>query len=92
MKKIFLIAVVAFMGNWMAAQEKMDEPKPSFSLSGFVSATVFVQDQEFRFGNGQSASYVNSNFEGGKLIKGFDIRNTRLTATYRGPKVLGGWA
>lgn len=92
MKKLLFIAIALIIGNGIRSQDKAEDLKPSFSLSGFVSATAFVQDQEFRFGNGQNASYVNSNYDGGKLIKGFDIRNTRLTAAYRGPKVFGGWA
>ena len=67
------------------------ENKISFNLSGFVSTTAFVQDQEFKFGNGQNAAYVNSNYDSGKLIKGFDVRNTRLTLNIKGPDVLKNW-
>jgi hypothetical protein len=65
---------------------------PEITFSGFVSATAFVQDQSFAFGNGQSAEWaalgentVDQWFLGG------DVRNTRLSLAIAGPEVLNGW-
>ncbi len=88
MKNFFLFAFTFFS---IISIAQTTENKISVSLSGFVSTTAFVQDQDFRFGNGQNASFVNSDYEGDKLIKGFDIRNTRLTCSIKGPDVLKNW-
>lgn len=83
---IFLLVFVGFVSFAQTSDNKV-----SVNLSGFVSTTAFAQDQEFKFGNGQNAAYVNSNYESGKLIKGFDVRNTRLTLNIKGPDVLKNW-
>jgi hypothetical protein len=64
----------------------------SILFKGFISATAFAQDQEFQFGNGQNAEWpeppeatVDRWFGGG------DVRNTRLTLVFSGPKVLNDW-
>ena len=64
----------------------------SLTLKGFISATAFAQDQNMAFGNGQNAEFptgaqckVDCWFGGG------DIRNTRLTLVFDGPKLLGDW-
>ena len=64
----------------------------SLTFKGFISATAFAQDQKFAFGNGQNAEWplpptcqVDCWFGGG------DVRNTRLTMVFEGPKVIGEW-
>jgi hypothetical protein len=64
----------------------------TLTFKGFFSATAFAQDQKFAFGNGQNAEWptpptcqVDCWFGGG------DIRNTRLTMVFDGPKVAGEW-
>lgn len=89
MKKYAGLLLIMLIGTALSSQAV--ENKVTFNLSGFVSATAFVQDQAFKFGNGQNASYVFTNYESGKLIKGFDIRNTRLTCTVKGPDVFKDW-
>jgi hypothetical protein len=66
--------------------------KSTLTIKGFISATAFVQDQQFTFGNGQNAEWptppqstVDRWFGGG------DVRNTRLTLAFDGPKVGGDW-
>lgn len=64
----------------------------TLTLKGFISATAFAQDQNTTFGNGQNAEFpagaqcvVDCWFGGG------DIRNTRLTLVFDGPKIGGDW-
>jgi hypothetical protein len=64
----------------------------TLTLKGFISATLFAQDQNFLFGNGQNAEaptgpqcVVDCWFGGG------DIRNTRLTLAFDGPRLFGDW-
>jgi hypothetical protein len=64
----------------------------TLTFKGFISATAFGQDQSFNFGNGQNAEFpvvpqchVDCWFGGG------DVRNTRLTLVFDGPKVVGDW-
>ena len=64
----------------------------TLTLKGFISATAFGQDQNTTFGNGQNAEFpagaqckVDCWFGGG------DVRNTRLTLTFDGPKLFGDW-
>jgi hypothetical protein len=66
--------------------------KSTLTIKGFISATIFTQDNQFTFGNGQNAEWptppqgtVDRWFEGG------DVRNTRLTLVFDGPKVGGDW-
>jgi hypothetical protein len=64
----------------------------TLTLKGFISATAFAQNQNMAFGNGQNAEVptgpectVDCWFGGG------DIRNTRLTLVFDGPKIGGDW-
>lgn len=66
--------------------------KSTLTIKGFISASFFAQDNQFTFGNGQNAEWptppqgvVDRWFEGG------DVRNTRLTLVFDGPKVAGDW-
>jgi hypothetical protein len=64
----------------------------SLTFKGFISATAFAQDQNFAVGNGQNAEYpVGAECEVDCWFGGADIRNTRLTMVFEGPKVVGDW-
>ena len=83
----FLLAAVA----WAQATVNLGGAG-SLTLKGFISATAFAQDQNFAFGNGQNAEFPT----GAKCVVdcwfgGGDIRNTRLTLVFDGPKLLGDW-
>lgn len=90
MKKTIFAALLFFVYAGIFAQTNSDN-KPVITLNGFISTTAFVQDQAFKFGNGQNASYVNTDYSDGKLIKGFDVRNTRLTCNIKGPEFGKSW-
>ena len=64
----------------------------TLTLKGFVSFTAFAQDQNFNFGNGQNAEYPTPpNCEVDCWFGGGDVRNTRLTLVFDGPKIGGNW-
>ena len=83
-----------------------ETPKPPafvFELHGFISTTGYFQDAQFAAaGGGQSALFITGtsgvapNAPGGqawtadKPVFGFDIRQTRLNFSVRGPAVMGG--
>jgi hypothetical protein len=64
----------------------------SITISGFISATAFTQDQNFTFGNGQNAEFpVPPETKTDRWFEGADVRNTRLHLAFSGPKVVGEW-
>ena len=79
-----------------------ETPKPPafvFELHGFVSTTGYFQDANFGLaGGGQSALYIAGTtaapagqaWKTDKPVFGFDIRQTRLNFSVRGPAVMGG--
>jgi len=74
-----------------------ETPKPPafvFELHGFTSVSMYVQDAQFAAGatpaTGQQALNVIKNWQTDKLLLGFDIRQTRLNFSVRGPEILGG--
>jgi len=74
-----------------------ETPKPPafvFELHGFTSLTMYMQDAQFAAGvapaTGQQALNTIKRWDTDKLVLGFDIRQTRLNFSVRGPEVLGG--
>jgi hypothetical protein len=83
-----------------------ETPKPPafvFELHGFISTTGYFQDAQFAVaGGGQSALFLTGTtgvapntpagqaWTGDKPVFGFDIRQTRLNFSVRGPAVMGG--
>ncbi len=66
--------------------------KSTLTIKGFISATMFAQDQQFNFGNGQNAEYpATPQFTTDRWFGGGDVRNTRLTMVFDGPKVGSDW-
>ena len=64
----------------------------SLTFKGFISATAFAQDQNFTFGNGQNAEWPTPpETTTDRWFGGGDVRNTRLTMVFNGPKVAGEW-
>jgi hypothetical protein len=75
----------------LSAQDPAPE-RPTVTLRGFVSATAFLQDHAFGFGNGQNAlwaSYAHSDAD--PWFLGGDVRNTRIGMGIAGPTIYGGW-
>jgi hypothetical protein len=90
----------------VVVKETPKPPAFVFELHGFISTTGYFQDALYQVGGGgQAALFLNgsnppaaggSNPVGGtpwtsdKPIFGFDIRQTRLNFSVRGPTVMGG--
>jgi hypothetical protein len=67
--------------------------KVGLVIRGFISASVWLQNQNFTFGNGQNTEWpAGAEFDEDKWFSGGDLRNTRLTLVFNGPKVgTGNW-
>jgi hypothetical protein len=84
------------------AQQPAPQVRPgaqsTITLRGFVSASAFLQDNTFGFGNGQNAlwaglySPTQPNPPTNPWILSGDVRNTRLGLDFRGPPIAGGWS
>lgn len=91
MKKFFVLFALFFLTNLLLAQNVTTGGKESLKIKGFLSATFFAQDQNFAFGNGQSAEFATTNNTQNQWFYGGDIRNTRLTMVFNGPEVTNDW-
>lgn len=91
MKKIFILLLFVLNAIDIYSQNVIPGGDEMIKIKGFISATAFLQDQNFKFANGQNAEWVNSDFSSGKWIKGFDIRNTRMTFVFNGPDLKRKW-
>ena len=64
----------------------------TLTIKGFISATAFAQNQNTTFGNGQNAEFpAGAQCEVDCWFGGGDVRNTRLTLAFDGPKLFGDW-
>ncbi|HEY3171417.1 MAG TPA: OmpA family protein [Thermoanaerobaculia bacterium] len=73
---------------WVASMRAQAPPAEGLVIRGFISATMFAQDQNFAFGNGQNTEWpVPPEFTRDRWFYGGDVRNTRLTFAFNGPKV-----
>jgi hypothetical protein len=62
----------------------------TLTVKGFVIGTLFAQDQNFTFGNGQNAEFPSgAEYTTDKWLLGGDVRNTRITLDWKGPEVEG---
>ena len=69
-----------------------ETPKPPpfvFELHGFISTTGFFQDALFN-AYGQNALFVAGTYSADKPVFGFDLRQTRLNFSVKGPQIMGG--
>jgi len=57
----------------------------TLTITGIVSATLFMQDARFGLGEGQQAEFVQSELE--DWWHGGDVRNSRIGLTFRGPEI-----
>jgi outer membrane protein OmpA-like peptidoglycan-associated protein len=72
---------------WVASMRAQAPPGEGLVIRGFISATMFAQDQNFTFGNGQNAEWpAPPEFKKDRWFYGGDVRNTRLTLSLGGPR------
>jgi len=80
-----------------AAEEAKKLPEPTvksgsgemLTIKGFVIGSLYAQDTNFTFGNGQNAEFPSSDFARNSWILSGDVRNTRITMGFNGPEVAG---
>jgi hypothetical protein len=96
---LVVVGLVALEGAQSAAAQagggqvvKLGEGE-TLTISGFVSATWFMNNGFFGFGNGQNAEFANPvQPTTDKTYLDGDVRNTRLNFTFSGSPVLGKWS
>lgn len=77
---------------WANAQEVKSGGDETITIRGFISATLFVDDQFFGLSNGQSAIWAElPELERDEFFHGGDVRNTRVGIDFTGPKVFDDW-
>ncbi len=92
MKKLVLLFAVVFFTTGLNAQNVIPGGKETIKIKGFVGTSMFLQDQQFKFGNGQNAEWANpTGFPDNKWFSGFDVRNTRLTFVFNGAETSTDW-
>jgi hypothetical protein len=84
MKRFASICLAAAALFWAVPAMAQDDG-PKITIKGFVSATMFVQDQSFLFSNGQAAEWAASDNEEDEWFLGGDVRNTRIQLGITGP-------
>src|SRR5438270_10246731 len=83
---VFLLAGVTVV----SAQNVSTSPE-GLTFHGFIDATAFLQNQNFTFGNGQNAEFPNPpQTKTDRWFLDGDVRNTRLTLGFNGPKLDNG--
>ena len=92
MRKILVLSsILLFSTSFLLAQNVKTGGKENLIIKGFLSTTLFGQDQSFGFGNGQNAEWTTTNNTQNKWFYGGDIRNTRVTMVFNGPDVSDEW-
>lgn len=89
---LLLVLILVLATGVVSAQTVQLGSTSSITFKGFLSATFFGQDQNFSFGNGQNAEApIPPETKLDRWFYGGDVRNTRLTMAFDGPKVSGDW-
>jgi outer membrane protein OmpA-like peptidoglycan-associated protein len=90
-RRIRTTALAVGVFFWVASVRAQTVEPGGLTIRGFLSASGFLQDQNFAFGNGQNAEWpVAPEFTRDEWFSGGDVRNTRLTLAFDGPKVAKG--
>ena len=90
-KTLALSLILLFSASLLLAQNVNTGGKENLIFKGFISTTLFGQDQSFGFGNGQDAEWAATNNTQNKWFMGGDIRNSRITMIFNGPKLENDW-
>jgi hypothetical protein len=78
-----------------AEEKKAPEPTVKsgggemLTIKGFIIGSLYAQDANFTFNNGQSAEFPSSEFARNSWLLSGDVRNTRITFGFNGPDVAG---
>lgn len=92
-RSVLVIACIFLVAAALSAQATVSlGGAGTLTFKGFISATAFAQNQSTTFGNGQNAEWpAGAQCEVDCWFGGGDIRNTRLTLVFDGPKLFGDW-
>lgn len=83
---VFLLA-----GATVVSAQNVSTSPEGLTFHGFIDATGFYQNQNFTFGNGQNAEFPNPpETKTDRWFLDGDVRNTRLTMAFNGPKLEDG--
>ncbi len=92
MKKFLLILFTFFFSTFIFAQNVNTGGHEKLTIKGFISVTLFGQNQSFSLGNGQDAQWAKGpEYTQNRWFYGGDVRNSRITLVYNGPKISGSW-
>jgi hypothetical protein len=84
---LLCLALQPVAGQAQNVQTGGDE---TLTIKGFIITSLFLQNQNFAFGNGQPAEFpVGSEFDTDEWFLDGDVRNTRITMAFNGPEIEG---
>jgi hypothetical protein len=87
---LLIIFLLAWAG--IASAQNVSSGGEGLSIKGFINMTGFLQNQNFTFGNGQNTEFPNPpQTKSNRWFLDGDVRNTRLTLNWSGPKLDNGW-
>jgi len=85
--------LIVFLLAWatVASAQNVSTSPEGLTFHGFIDATAFLQNQNVTFGNGQNAEFPNPpQTHSNRWFLDGDVRNTRLTLGFNGPKLDNG--
>ncbi len=93
MKKLLVLSsFFLFSFSYLLAQNVSTGGKEKLVIKGFISTSLFAQNQSFGFANGQNAEWPETpEYTENRWFYGGDVRNSRLTMVFNGPEVSDGW-
>ena len=86
-----LFVIVLLAGATVVSAQNVSTSPEGLTFHGFIDATAFFQNQNFTFGNGQNAEFpLPPETKTDRWFLDGDVRNTRLTMAFNGPKLEDG--
>ena len=87
-----LIACVLLVATAASAQNVTVGDGETLTIKGFINVSLFAQDQKFSFGNGTNAEFpAPPEATNDPWMLDGDVRNSRLTLAWGGPKLENEW-
>lgn len=91
-KNLILSFILFFSSSFLLAQNVSTGGKDNLIIKGFISTTLFGQNQSFGFANGQNAEWPTApEYTQNRWFYGGDVRNSRLIMVFNGPEVSSSW-
>ncbi len=84
MKKLVLFSIFILAASTLFAQNVKTGGDETLTIKGFISATLFGQNQTFGFSNGQNVEWPEPpEFTKNRWFYGGDVRNSRITMVFQ---------